>query len=35
MRGLLIAAITIWVGITPVSAHQEKIVGLKTVPPDH
>lgn len=35
MRGLLIAAITIWVGIAPVSAHQEKIVNLKTAPPDH
>ena len=35
MRGLLIAAITIWVGIAPVSAHEEKIVNLKTAPPDH
>ena len=35
MRGLLIAAITIWVGIAPVSAHEEKNVNLKTAPPDH
>ena len=35
MRGLLIAAITIWVGIAPVSAHEEENVNPKTAPHDH
>jgi len=35
MRGLLIGAIVLWVGIGVVSAQQGKAVDLKTAPPDH